>query len=112
MVKKYYKGRKIEYLTRDSLIRDGWFVVRSAGSKGIADLVAIRPSKLDPKQPEVALIQCSVGKKPFKQVKPLLDLCEKLNVTPCLAIKGSKIPIVWFWGEEAISKIYKGLKRV
>jgi Holliday junction resolvase len=107
MVKKYAKGRRFEYVVRDALVRDGWFVVRSAGSKGIVDLVAISglPS-------EVALVQCSVGKKPFRQVKPLLDLCEKLNVTPCLAIKGSNIPILWFWGEGAISKIYKGLKRV
>jgi Holliday junction resolvase len=107
MVKKYAKGRRFEYAVRDALVRDGWFVVRSAGSKGIVDLVALSglPSK-------VALIQCSVGKKPFEQVKPLLDLCKILNATPCLAIKGSKIPIVWFWGEEAISKIYKKLKRV
>jgi len=112
MTKRYYKGRKIEYLARDSLIRDGWFVVRSAGSKGIADLVAIRPSRLDPKQPEVALIQCSAGKKPLRQVQKLLNLCKYLRVTPCLAIKGSKIPILWFWGEGAISKLYKKLKRV
>jgi Holliday junction resolvase len=105
MVKRYAKGRRLEYMVIESLKRDGWYTVRSAGSKGIADIVALKPSK-------VALVQCSVGKKPFKQVKPLLDLCRTLNVTPCLAVKGSKIPIILFWGEGAILRIYKGLKRV
>lgn len=111
-MKRYHKGRMFEYTVRDRLTEEGWFVIRSAGSKGIADLVAIRPSRYPPHNPEVVLVQCSVGKKPTHQIKKFLDICNKLNVTPCLAVKGRKVPIIWFWGEESILKIYKKLKNL
>lgn len=111
-MKRYHKGRAFEYRVRDRLTEDGWFVVRSAGSKGVADLVAIRPSEYPPHNPEVALIQVSTRRKPFSQVKQLLDLCNRLNVTPCLMLKGSKIPLVGFWGEESILNIYRKLKKL
>ena len=111
-MKRYAKGRTFEYKVRDRLREEGWFVVRAAGSKGIADLVAIKQSEKVPHTPQVALVQVSARKKPFKDVKKLLDLCNELNVTPCLAIKGSKIPLVWFWGEESILGLYRKLKRL
>ncbi len=39
--KRYNKGRSFEYLARQELEADGFFVIRSAGSKGPIDLVAI-----------------------------------------------------------------------
>jgi hypothetical protein len=40
-VTKYTSGRRIEYLARDILVSRGYMVVRSAGSKGPFDLVAV-----------------------------------------------------------------------
>ena len=37
----YAAGRRLEYRARDELIAQGYTVVRSAGSKGPIDLVAI-----------------------------------------------------------------------
>jgi Holliday junction resolvase len=40
--KRYIAGRRAEYEARDLLISEGWpVVVRAAGSKGPADLVAV-----------------------------------------------------------------------
>ena len=38
---RYTTGRRLEYRARDELIAQGYTVVRSAGSKGPIDLVAI-----------------------------------------------------------------------
>jgi len=111
-LKRYVKGRAFEYRVRDRLVEDGWFVVRAAGSKGVADLVAIKPSEYFPHNPEVALIQASVRKKPSREVKKLLDLCNKLNVTPVIVMRGRKIPLIWLWGEESILENYKKLKKL
>ena len=40
--KPYPKGRRLEYKVRDFFERLGFYVVRSAGSKGDFDLIAIR----------------------------------------------------------------------
>lgn len=40
-------GRRIEHLVRDDMTAHGWLVAaRSAGSKGAADLVAVRPGRV------------------------------------------------------------------
>jgi len=41
-VNHYAVGRRLEYLARDELRRQGYAVIRSAGSKGAIDLCAIR----------------------------------------------------------------------
>jgi len=41
-VTRYASGRRFEWRVKRFLERRGWFVVRSAGSHGIADLVALR----------------------------------------------------------------------
>ena len=47
----YRKGRALEYAVKRHLEEQGYFVVRSAGSRGPADLVAL-------KNGEILLIQC------------------------------------------------------
>jgi len=42
----YKVGRRFEYRVRDLLTKHGYFVVRAAASKGIADLVALKLSML------------------------------------------------------------------
>jgi hypothetical protein len=41
VAKKYAKGRKIEYKAMLELMRAGYYPVRSAGSKGIFDVIGI-----------------------------------------------------------------------
>ena len=42
MVKTYAKGCRLENRARTILEKQGYYVIRSAGSKGLIDLVAIR----------------------------------------------------------------------
>lgn len=60
MTAHYVKGRAFEYAVRKQFRSAGHFVVRSAGSKGVADLVVLRQNgKLGAS--EVALVQCKAG---------------------------------------------------
>ena len=45
-MKIYKSGRAYEYKARKILEREGFYVIRSAGSRGIIDLVAIKPNKI------------------------------------------------------------------
>lgn len=51
------KGRRNEHRSRELLERDGYRVLRSAGSKGAFDLIAIGPA-------DVLLIQCKSNRWP------------------------------------------------
>jgi Holliday junction resolvase len=53
-VSGYSDGRKLEYATAAILWADGYWVIRSAGSKGTADLVAL-------KQGESLFVQCKLA---------------------------------------------------
>jgi Holliday junction resolvase len=54
----YIKGRQREHILKRKLERAGWLVVRSAGSKGVFDLIAIK---------DVTLGLQVKGAKPSKQ---------------------------------------------
>jgi Holliday junction resolvase len=41
-MRNYIKGRQREHILKRKLERAGWLVVRSAGSKGVFDLIAIK----------------------------------------------------------------------
>lgn len=51
MVNRYNAGREFEYRTRDHLTSEGYWVMRAAGSKTKADLIAIKPG-------QVLFVQC------------------------------------------------------
>ena len=55
---KYVRGRNLEYLIKEKLENEGYFVTRSAGSHGI-DLVALGQSS--PLCPRVKFVSCKVG---------------------------------------------------
>lgn len=59
---KYQKGARREYAIKSKLEKKGYFVMRSAGSHGPADLIAIHPMKN-----KVKLIQSKVGTLSTKQ---------------------------------------------
>lgn len=67
----YSKGRQLEYDARDRLIALGYYVIRSAGSKGIIDLVALGPT-------DTILVQ--VKKKGAEYDKKNLDKLRRLQV--------------------------------
>jgi len=59
-VNKAHKGRRNEYKTIHVLEEEGYYCVRSAGSKGLFDIIAIRPN-------DIKMIQVKTNRKPTKQ---------------------------------------------
>jgi holliday junction resolvase Hjr len=53
-VTTYERGRSFEWKVAKDLTDNGYLVIRAAGSKGAADLVAFKPG-------EVLFIQCKTG---------------------------------------------------
>ncbi len=90
----YSDGRRLEYAARDVLAADGYEVFRSAGSKGTADLIAIKPG-------DIVLVQC----KKSKPIGPaerdaLRSLATKIHAVPLEArwVKdGREARRVGFW---------------
>jgi len=56
-VTRYTSGRRAEWKARDYLRARGYYVIRSAGSKGLADLVAFKTGR------PVLLVQVKYGGK-------------------------------------------------
>lgn len=84
MVSQYNRGRSFEYRVKQLYEKHGWFVIRSAGSKGIADLVAIAPDGM-----EIHFIQCKKNGTISKQEKEILTATAyKYNALPILASRG------------------------
>ena len=91
MATNYQRGYNFEYRCRKELESKGFFVVRSAGSKGPADLVAIREGK-------VLLVQCKLdeGLINAKERDKLLDVAAKTFTVPVLAEREKpRGPINW-----------------
>jgi hypothetical protein len=57
-VRQYHRGRAFEKRVQHALEARGWFVLRSAGSKGPFDLAAWPAHSLDRVVPKFLLIQC------------------------------------------------------
>jgi hypothetical protein len=75
MNRNYLRSRSRETTTKHELEKEGYFVVRAAGSKGFADLIAIRPSPncQFPELYEVRFIQIKVSQN-FIHDKPSLEI--------------------------------------
>jgi Holliday junction resolvase len=79
----YKRGVALEYKVKQLYEELGYFVVRSAGSHSIADLVAIDHGM-------VYLVQCKA--EPLKKIKKeevlkLIETCKKYGATPVLVYK-------------------------
>jgi len=75
----YALGRAFEYTVRNLLRKNGYFVVRSAQSKGAADLVALARGV-------VILVQCKRGGSiPAAEKEHLLALAERIGAQAVLA---------------------------
>ena len=67
MVTNYQRGRHFEYRVRQHFIKEGYIVLRSAGSHTFSDLLAMKGG-------EILLIQCKTdGYLPAPQREALLD---------------------------------------
>jgi len=78
----YQRGRAFEYQVRDHLRRAGYFVVRSASSKGPCDLVAVSSDSAP------LLVQCKHGVHPAlppDEWNALYDAATSIRAIPLLA---------------------------
>jgi Holliday junction resolvase len=103
MNRRYIKGRNFEYRVKKYFEDKKYFVVRSAGSKGIADLVAIYRNN-PPKQRLPLIIQCknmSYRRVPKKEVRRFLDFASKYWCVPVVATKRGR-KLVLLEGEDAL----------
>ena len=81
---KYNKGRTFEYKVRKELEKRDYFVVRSAGSHTIVDLVAFSKNKNN--EFPVLLVQCKSGENKLskKEIKEIEEL--ELEISGCFLL--------------------------
>ena len=82
--RRYNKGANCERTVKKKLEDAGHFVVRSAGSKGPADLVAVNEDG------EAILIQCEVSTVSKSKLKTLKEVAIKYNCNALMVKKGTK----------------------
>jgi Holliday junction resolvase len=83
------RGDYFERQCRGALEAAGWVVVRSAGSLGPADLVAVRRNSED--RPHVLLISCKVdGRASPAERARLLEVADQAAAEPLLASRPSR----------------------
>lgn len=86
--KAYGRGRALEYAMKDKLEKQGYFVVRAAGSHGVADLVAIKYYKLGA---EILFISCKIPMyAPPAERKALLDAAARYGAVAMITKKNPK----------------------
>ena len=80
----YIKGRAFENYVANYLRRNGFYVIRAAGSHGVYDLVAIRNG--------IAYgIQCKTnGRLSRKELIRILETSERYGIIPFLAFRNNK----------------------
>jgi Holliday junction resolvase len=76
----YAAGSRLEYRAMELLRRRAWFVVRSAGSHGPADLVALSPT-----DGHAILVQCKTGSLKHEDWNGLRALAIRYHATPLVA---------------------------
>ena len=81
---KYRIGRAFEYRCKKHFEKQGYWVMRSSGSHGQADLLAIGRG-------EILLIQCTTNEKmkSEKEIKALKDLAKSMAL-PCFAVLATR----------------------
>lgn len=98
MTTPYKKGKEFENYIARKLREKGFYVARSAGSKGVFDLIAISPillkcGKRADRKPRVYGIQAKVnGKFTKSEIEAMKEVGRKYNIVPVMAYKeGSRI---------------------
>ena len=86
----YTRGRAVEYKVWADLEADGYQVLRAAGSKGVADLIALKPGEVLLVQVKAADPQLSPAER-----KALLELAHLTGALPLVAYKPFRKPIIY-----------------
>lgn len=87
----YRTGVRLEYRAIDLLSRRGWYVVRSAGSHGTADLVALSPA-----DGHAALVQCKTGRLKHEDWQRLREVALHYHAVPVIAAwNETRRRVVW-----------------
>ena len=99
MASNYARGRRLEQRVIDGMRAAGHYVMRSAGSKGEADVLVLRSGR---GWPHVIMISCKLGKggaPPGERIalREAADKCPESQPMPVLAWqKGPRQPIEWY----------------
>lgn len=95
------QGRDVEHAARKALDDAGYWTHRSAGSKSVVDIVAIKPGQM-------LFVQCKrTGTIPPEEWNRLWQLAARLGATPVLARRGKPVTTIEFW-ELTSTKIVTG----
>jgi len=85
--KNYQRGRAYEYKEKKMWEEDGYFVIRSAGSHSLYDLLAINLSRL-----RIVGIQVKSGRE-----RPVVECNEKTRkIRNALLLLGIKESLIWY----------------
>ena len=76
----YRRGSAFERRVKEMLELEGYYVVRSAGSHGVADLVAVKPG-------EVLFVQCKTSKISAAECDILIKTSAQYGAIPVVAVK-------------------------
>ena len=95
----YKKGRLFEYKVKKEFEKRGYYVVRSAGSKGVFDLIAIGNG-------EVLGIQCKLGKVSEGEIREMLEVGRRYGIIPIIATKDG-VKVIMFRSPEPNIKYRK-----
>jgi hypothetical protein len=83
--KNYQRGRRLEWQVKKDLEQEGWHVMRTAGSHGAYDIVAIREKN---GFTEIKFIQCKSGGKTINITKLSDELWEKSPINGAISAEG------------------------
>lgn len=87
-------GAALERRVKARLERSGWTVIRSAGSRGVCDLVAMRPAFVS--YPRVAFLQCKKpGRISTQETAALERAAIKAGVVECYIVRGDMMARDW-----------------
>ena len=96
--KLYKKGRTFEYFIMNKKRKDGFFCMRSAGSKGFADIIAIKKGRIE-------FIQAKIGTSMQKAEREgLISLAVSVGAIPLFIQKVGRGKIREIDAREIISK--------
>jgi Holliday junction resolvase len=85
------KGARREREARDYLRSCGYYVVKAGGSKGAADLVAVRPGVV-----LFVQVKCGRGRLRPPEWNALLELARRYGALPILAEREDRQPFAWW----------------
>jgi Holliday junction resolvase len=83
--RQYKRGRALEYLMKDKLEKQGYFVVRAAGSHGVADIMAIKSYSAGH---EILFVSCKIPQyAPPAERRALVEAAVRCGAIPMMTVK-------------------------